>query len=233
MTNRPKILVVEDSEDVLRAISLVLKDAGFEPVEARDGRVALKVLFEARPDCVVLDINLPELDGWKVLARIRDMSDVPVLMLTARHDEADKVRGLERGADDYMTKPFSNPELIARVNALLRRSRTPAMAQPVEIISDGPLTIDPAKHTALVGGEPVALTSREFNLLCTLAQHRGQVLSPAQLLDIVWKDSTGTSPDRVKFVVYRLRQKLEAAGLGRTVIEAVRGVGYRYTRASA
>ena len=127
MTNRPKILVVEDSEDVLRAISLVLKDGGFEPVEARDGRVALKVLFEARPDCVVLDVNLPELDGWKVLARIRDMSDVPVLMLTARHDEADKVRGLERGADDYMTKPFSNPELIARVNALLRRSRTPAM----------------------------------------------------------------------------------------------------------
>lgn len=229
MTNRPKILVVEDSEDVLQAISLVLKDAGLQTVEARDGRVALKVLFEARPDCVVLDINLPELDGWKVLARIRDMSDVPVLMLTARHDEADKVRGLERGADDYMTKPFSNLELIARVNALMRRSRTPAMAQTVEIISDGPLTLDPAKHTAFVAGEPVALTSREFNLFCTLAQHRGQVLTPTQLLDIVWKDSTGTSPDRVKFVVYRLRQKLEAAGLGRTVIEAVRGVGYRYT----
>lgn len=230
MADHPKVLIVEDSNDVRQAISLVLKDAGLEPIEVSDGREALKLLFESRPDCVVLDIGLPELDGWKVLARIRDMSDVPVLMLTARHDEADKVRGLEGGADDYMTKPFGNPELVARVNALMRRSRT---AQPDEIISDGLLTIDPLRHTVLVGEESVAMTSREFSLLYTLAQHRGQVLSPAQLLERVWKDSTGTSPDRVKFVVYRLRQKLDAAGLDAPVIEAVRGVGYRYTRASA
>lgn len=228
MTGMTKVLVVEDSADIRRGIAMVLNGSGLEPIEAADGRAALKLMFEERPDCVVLDIGLPDLDGLQVLTRIRDMSNVPVLILTARHDESDKVDGLEAGADDYMSKPFGNAELVARVNALVRRSRSTVEAVSTTVIADGSLIIDSTQHRVLVDGAPVSLTSTDFRLLWTLAEHRGQVLTPGQLLEIAWRDPTATSPDRVKFAVYRLRQKLGAAGLSTHAVETVRGVGYRY-----
>ena len=169
----------------------------------------------ARPDLVVLDIGLPTLDGWQVLERIRDLSDVPVLILTAHGNEADKVRGLHGGADDYLTKPFGNQELAARVEALLRRPRT--AEPPAEVFDDGSLLVRLDTREVSVNGAAVALTPTEFRLLAALVRHPGRTLSPDQLLELAWNDPLGIGPERVKFGIMRLRRKLGQhgrAGLG-------------------
>ena len=225
MTSAPTVLMIEDEADVRFALSVQLKRAGLEPIEAEDGRTGLRLLHEERPDCVVLDVGLPDLDGWQVLERIRDLSDVPVMMLTARHLESEKVRGLRSGADDYLTKPFGNQEFVARVQALLRR------AQPTQLAAtytDGLLSIDPAEHRVTVDGTHVELTPTEFRVLHTLVSATPQVIEPARLLEIAWSDPTATAPERVKYVVHRLRGKLAFDRDG--PIQAVRGVGYRYHR---
>ena len=232
------VLVIEDEQDIALGIRTVLGRSGFDVTEAADGRQGLRAFHAARPDLVILDIGLPELDGWAVLERLRDLSDVPVLILTAHSMEADKVRGLNAGADDYLTKPFGNSELAARAEALLRRSR--AGSDPAEVYDDGFIQIRFGSHQVLVEGSPVTLTPTEYRLLSAFVRHAGQILTPDQLLDLAWNDPWGTGPERVKFTVMRLRRKLArpsgtatgaasgTASGAASSIEAIRGFGYRY-----
>ena len=222
----PTVLVIEDEEDLRGALALALKRGQLAPVLRGDGRSGLKALYDLRPDSVVLDIGLPDIDGWEVLERIRDISDVPVLLLTARNLEFDKVRGLQAGADDYLTKPFGNAELVARLHALVRRSH-PNGEPGEEVIVDeaSGLRMELRSRRVSVSGSDVALTPLEWRLLTSLVEHKGQVLSPEQLLELVWNDPIGVSPERVKFAVLRLRRKLGPAGRH---IENVRGFGYRF-----
>ena len=224
-----RLVVVEDDPDIALALRLLLTRAGHEVAHAKDGRTGLKDAYTGRPELVILDIGLPGLDGWQVLERLRDVSDVPVLLLTAHGQESDKVRGLRGGADDYLTKPFTNAELVARVEALLRRSAGPA-SWADEVYDDGVLRIDPAARRTFVAGEEVRLTPTEFRLLNVLVRHAGAVLSPNQLLAQAWDDPTGIGPERVKFAVLRLRRKLGWTDPDASPIESVRGFGYRYRR---
>jgi DNA-binding response OmpR family regulator len=226
-----RVLLVEDDKDITLAVSTVLGRSGFEVAAAADGRDGLRAFHRERPDIVILDVGLPEMDGWTVLERIRELSGVPVLMLTAHGQEAEKVRGLRAGADDYLTKPFGSAEFVARVQALLRRSPG-AGKQSAEVFDDGTIRINFAAHEVAVAGEPVELTATEYRLLAVLVRHRGQVLSPVKLLELVWSDPFGIGPDRVKYSVMRLRRKLGTAGAD-SLIEAVRGFGYRYRAAPA
>jgi DNA-binding response OmpR family regulator len=221
-----RVVVVEDDPDIAEALGVLLGRRGYDVVCAPDGRAGLRAVHDARPDILVLDISLPYLDGWEVLERVRDMSDLPVLLLTAHGQEKDKVRGLRAGADDYLTKPFSNAELLARVEALLRRIQPTAWTSGV--YDDGLLHVDPSTRNVLAEGRQVALTATEFRLLNVLVRNAGRVLSQAQLLSLVWDDPSGISPERVKFAVLRLRRKLGWADAARAPIEAVRGIGYRY-----
>ena len=219
--------MIEDEADIRLTLSVLLRRAGLQVLEAADGRSGLRLLHERRPDCVIVDIGLPDIDGWQVLGRIRDVTNVPVMMLTARHLEAEKVRGLQAGADDYLTKPFGNLELIARVRALLRRAHS---TEPVDVYVDELLVVDPASHRVAVEGREVELTAIEFRLLHGLIRSAPQVLSPVQLLEMAWSDPTGTGPDRVKYVVHRLRRKMGFVNAEASPIRAVRGVGYTYIR---
>jgi len=221
-----RILVIEDDRDIALGIRTVLTRNGFDVANSGDGKQGLRVFHTARPDLVVLDIGLPTLDGWQVLERIRDLSDVPVLMLTAHGNEADKVRGLHAGADDYLTKPFGNQELAARVEALLRRPR--AAEPPAEVFDDGSLLVRLDTRGVSVNGAPVALTPTEFRLLSALVRHPGRTLNPDQLLELAWNDPLGIGPERVKFAIMRLRRKLGQHDGPGSAIEAVRGFGYRY-----
>jgi DNA-binding response OmpR family regulator len=226
-----RVLVIEDDADIALGVQTVLGRNGFEVTTATEGREGLRVFHSKRPDIVVLDVGLPEMDGWTVLERIRELSEVPVLMLTAHGQEADKVRGLRSGADDYLTKPFGNAEFIARLQALLRRTAG-FEHTAAQIYDDGSIRVDFAAHEVQVDGKPVELTATEFRLLAALVRHRGQVLSPVKLLDLVWSDPFGVGPDRVKYSVMRLRRKLGATTGAGSPIEAVRGFGYRYRSAA-
>jgi DNA-binding response OmpR family regulator len=218
-----RILVVDDDSDIRELVRTLLERAGHEVIEAADGRAGLKALYA---DLVILDVTMPELDGWATLERIRDVSEVPVLMLTARADELERVRGLTGGADDYVAKPFGRQELIARVQALLRRSG--AQAERSETYGDELLTIDFAQRAVKREGRDVQLTPLEFKLLATFVRHPNQVLSREQLLELVWDDPFGVSPDQVKLYVGYLRRKLDPDAPERAPIETVRGFGYRY-----
>ncbi len=220
-----RVLVIEDDPDISLSIRTVLTRNGFDVASSDDGKDGLRAFHVKRPDLVVLDIGLPTLDGWAVLERIRDLSDVPVLMLTAHGREADKVRGLHGGADDYLTKPFGNGELAARVEALMRRPRA---SQPrVQVYDDGRLVVNFEAREVSVDGTPVAMTPIEFRLLTALVRRPGQTLAAGQLLELAWHDPIGIGPERVKFAVMRLRRKLGHDSGPGAAIEAVRGFGYR------
>jgi DNA-binding response OmpR family regulator len=232
------VLVVEDDEDIGLALSTLLGRAGYDVIVVADGLDGLRRFHSMTPSLVILDVGLPSLDGWTVLERIRELSEAPVLMLTARDEEEEKVRGLRGGADDYLTKPFGNQELLARVEAVLRRrpaaAAAGAPAPPVDHrdsglhYDKGDVVIDIDAHRVTVQGGAVDLTPTEFRLLEVLMRHRRMVLSTDQLLRLAWRDPTATGPDRVKFTMLRLRRKLGWSGAGEGPIETVRGFGYRF-----
>ncbi len=221
-----RILVVDDDEDIRLLLRGLLERAGFTVDEADGGRAALRALYAAPPGLVLLDVSMPELDGYQTLERIRDLSDVPVIMLTARAQELEKVRGLSAGADDYVAKPFGRQELLARVQALLRR--TGGRAEVNESYSDEFVTIDYAERRVSARGREVQLTPLEFKLLSVFVQHPNRVLSRDELLNLVWGDPYGVSGDQVKLYVGYLRRKLEPDAPATAPIETLRGFGYRY-----
>jgi DNA-binding response OmpR family regulator len=221
-----EVLVVEDEDDVRRLVRVLLERAGHRVVEASTGAEALRAIQGARPDLVVLDVTMPELDGWQTLERIRDLSDVPVLMLTARAGELDKVRGLKSGADDYVTKPFGRQELLARVEALLRRTSGPPEVRAS--YRDGAVTVDYVSREVTVAGRPVRLTPLEFRLLTAFVRHPNETLGRDRLLELVWGDTEGFGGDQVKLYVGYLRRKLGWDASASSPIETVRGFGYRY-----
>jgi DNA-binding response OmpR family regulator len=225
-----EVLVVEDEGDVRRLVRVLLERAGHTVVEAANGLEALSVFEADAPDLVVLDVAMPELDGWQTLERIRDLSDVPVLMLTARAGELDKVRGLRSGADDYVTKPFGRQELLARVEALLRRTAGPPEVRAA--YEDGALRIDYVSREVTVGEgdqrHPVQLTPLEFKLLSAFVRHPNETLSRTRLLELVWGDVEGFGGDQVKLYVGYLRRKLGWGPSDGGPLETIRGFGYRY-----
>jgi DNA-binding response OmpR family regulator len=228
MSARLRVLVIDDDADIRLLLRQLLERAGFAVDEAAGGKTGLRQLFANVPSLVILDVSMPELDGYQTLERIRDLSDVPVLMLTARTQELEKVRGLSAGADDYVAKPFGRQELLARVQALLRRSG--GKAAVVEAYADDFVQIDFAQRKVSVQGREVQLTPLEFKLLAAFVQNPNQVLSRDQLLELVWGDPYGVSSDQVKLYVGYLRRKLVPSAPDSAPVETVRGFGYRYSR---
>jgi DNA-binding response OmpR family regulator len=220
-----RILVVDDEEDIRGLVRALLERAGHQVSEAPNGRAGLRELYTAPPDLVVLDVTMPDLDGWATLERIREVTDVPVLMLTARDTEVERVRGLTGGADDYVVKPFGRHELVARVDALLRRARS---SEQQETYADALLCISFTQQTVRYDEHEVSLTPLEYRLLSAFVRHPNQVLSHDQLRELVWGDSLDTSRDEVKLYVGYLRRKLSPDAPRGTPIETVRGFGYRY-----
>jgi DNA-binding response OmpR family regulator len=225
--NAARILVIDDDADIRGLVAALLERAGLAVEQAEDGRSGLRALHKTPPDLVVLDVSMPDLDGWQTLERIRDLSEVPVLMLTARGEELERVRGLQAGADDYVVKPFGRQELVARVQALLRRAGREAAEQQEHYLDDR-LAIDFAQRAVTFEGGAVSLTPLEFKLLAAFVRHPRQVLSRDQLLELVWGDAYGVSGDQVKLYVGYLRRKLAPEDPATVPIETVRGFGYRY-----
>jgi DNA-binding response OmpR family regulator len=225
----PTILLVDDEDSVRKVLAFPLERDGYIVVQAADGEEALERFAAQRIDLVVLDIMLPKLDGLEVCKRLRATSSVPIIMLTARDDELDKVIGLELGADDYITKPFSIREFRSRVRALLRRSRaTPGTDSAAELIEHEGLVIDVPRRQVLARGVPVQLTYVEFELLRTLAATPGRVFSRRMLLEALWKSADYRDPRTIDVHVRHLREKLEAEPRTPEYILTVRGVGYRF-----
>ena len=230
-----RVLIIEGDPSIAEAVRRVVVKQNGTGVVANDGRNGLRNFFDERPDLVVLDVSLPEMNGWEVLDRIRDLSDVPVLVLTAHDFDHEQVDGRTDGADDYLTKPFGVLELGERIQALLRRSRTagPVVAAPSDVYRDGKIEVDWPAREVRVDDEVVGLTKLEFLLLQTFVRHPGQALSTQQLLEQVWNDPFGIGPERVKFTVLRLRRKLGWQDEYKDVLESIRGYGYRYTPVGA
>lgn len=224
-----KVLVVDDEPQILEVVSKYLSRENFQVATARDGEAALTAFGAHKPDLVVLDLMLPKLDGLEVFRRMRASSAVPVIMLTAKGEETDRIVGLELGADDYITKPFSPRELVARVKAVLRRATTGTMLDTCErTLVRGELRIDPRARTVTVGDKQVELTSKEFDLLWFLASHPGQVFTRAQLLDHVWGYEFYGDSSTVTVHIRRIREKIETDPADPHYVTTVWGVGYKF-----
>jgi two-component system response regulator RegX3 len=230
MTSSPaRILVVDDEESILQFVSYNLRKEGYDVTTATDGEAALELAAENTFDLVVLDIMLPGLDGYEVCRRLRASGDTPVLFLSARDTELDKVVGLEIGGDDYLAKPFGVRELVARVKALLRRSgpRATEVSHEDAPVEAAGIVLDEAAHTARSGKTEIDLTPREFELLACLMRHAGKVLSREHLLKEAWGWQYVVETKTVDTHIKRLRDKLSAAGVDPSAVETVRGYGYR------
>jgi DNA-binding response OmpR family regulator len=229
MPDSSTILLVDDEDAVQKLLAYPLERDGFRVLQARDGEEALALFDGERVDLVVLDLMLPKVDGLEVCKRLRAGSDVPIIMLTARGDELDKVLGLELGADDYITKPFSIREFRSRVRALLRRAAAPRRPSvDGEVIETADLRIDPARRFVELRGLPVQLTYVEFELLRALASNPGRVYTRESLLQALWGDSAYREPRTIDVHVRHLREKLEREPREPEYIFTVRGVGYRF-----
>jgi len=224
-----KILVVEDELKIARLVRDYLHQAGFAVIEAGDGASALSLARSEKPDMVVLDLGLPEMDGLDVTRRLRQTSSVPIIMLTARSEESDRIVGLELGADDYIVKPFSPKELVARIRAVLRRAD--ATLGGGELIRAGAVTIDLPKMRVTVDEDEVELTATEFELLVTLARHPGRIYTRAQLLDALHGISFESYERSVDAHIKNLRRKIEADPRRPQLVLTVYGVGYKFSDA--
>ena len=220
-----RILVVDDDADIRYLVEELLRAEGYAVETSSNGAEALAIFHERPADLVLLDVSMPKLDGYETLERLRDLGDVPVILLTAHSGEIDKVRGFNAGADDYVVKPFGRKELLARVEAQLRR--TPK-ATLVDSYDDGLLTVDFASRLVTYAGLPVRLTPLEFRLLGALVRRAGQVLTVDDLHEEGWGTASGVAPDQVKLYVSYLRKKLGPSHARAVPIETVRGFGYRY-----
>jgi DNA-binding response OmpR family regulator len=226
-TASPSILVVEDEGSIASFVSLYLKNAGYTVRTASTGSEALSQVAAQMPGLIVLDLMLPDIDGIEVCKRIRQTSDVPILMLTARDEDVDKIIGLEVGADDYLTKPFNPRELVARVKSILRRATPDRRERESEVIEHGDLRIDAGRREVTVGDQEIQLAPKEFDLLWELLDHRGLVLTRDQLLERVWGYTFAGDTRTVDVHVRQLRRKLEDA----SPIVTVWGVGYKVSPA--
>ena len=229
VASAPRILLVDDEQSVQKLLAWPLRKEGYDVVEAYDGRQALERLRDGAFDLVVLDVMLPKVDGFDVCRQIRARSTVPIIMLTAKTEEIDKVLGLELGADDYITKPFSVREFRSRVKAVLRRAALARPDEPLEEpIERGDLLIDFERRNVSIRGAPIRLTYVEFEILAALARNPGRVFSRSQLLERVWGDSAYRDPRTVDVHIRHLREKLESDPRHPELIFTVRGVGYRF-----
>ena len=222
-----EILIIEDEPSIAEVVELYLRRAGYRVQVVRDGSAGIKVLDQRLPDLLILDIMLPGLDGFSLLRWLRERSEVPVIFITARREEVDRIAGLELGADDYVVKPFSPQELVSRVRAVLRRTQ-PSPATVEETLAYGDLSIDPQTRLVTLAGKEVTLTSREFDLLWLLARHPRQVFTRTQLLERVWGGSEYIDPSTVTVHLRRLREKIEADASQPTRLITVWGVGYKF-----
>jgi len=229
----PRILVVDDEQAVLDLLVYNLSRAHYEVLTATDGRQALDLAHQAAPDLVLLDLMLPEIDGLDVCRELRRSSQVPVIFITARGEEVDRVVGLELGADDYVVKPFSMRELVARVRAVLRRARPDEGDKGTVLSGPGNLRLDVEQHVVTVNSKPLELTRLEFDLLQTLLINPYRVLTRDRLLEQVWGYDFSGDTRAVDSAVKRLRAELRAADPQADAIEAVRGLGYKYNRGKA
>lgn len=229
------ILVVEDEPSIAEVVGLYLQRAGYQVQTAADGKIAMSMLENETPDLVILDLMLPEIDGLSLTRWLRERSDMPIIMLTARREEIDRIAGLEMGADDYVVKPFSPQELVSRVRAVMRRIRRASSPQgewpPAS--NERPLTygefvIDALSRTVTISGKDIPLTAKEFDMLYLLAQHPKQVYTREQLLDRVWGGSEYIDPGTVTVHIRRVREKIEADSSKPTRLVTVWGVGYKF-----
>ncbi|HSF82048.1 MAG TPA: response regulator transcription factor [Anaerolineales bacterium] len=222
------ILVVEDEPSIAEVVSLYLKRARYHVQVVQDGRAALEAVGRRMPDLIILDLMLPKLDGFEITRLVRDQGDVPIIMLTSRRSETDRIAGLEMGADDYVVKPFSPQELVSRVRAVLRRVRGSAPGAGERPLEFQDFRIDPATRLVHIRGEEILLTAKEFDLLWLLARHPRQVFTRQQLLEQVWGLSDYIDPSTVTVHIRRLREKVETDPSNPAHIQTLWGVGYKF-----
>jgi two-component system KDP operon response regulator KdpE len=222
-----KILVIDDEDTTVQLISILLERRGFEVIKAYSAEDGMRKAYRHQPDLVLLDIMMPDMDGWEVCKRLRDMSDVPIVFLTARGEVRDVVRGLEMGADDYIIKPYDNEELVARVRAHLRRSPRPSMSEEL-VFNGGEFRINFMNREVRVRSEVKHLTPKEFNLLGVLVRNAGRVVTRVELVTEAWGDEYADAIDSLKLYIHYLRQKLEVNPDRPEYIMTLRGVGYRF-----
>lgn len=223
-----KILIIEDEEATAQLISILLEKRGFEVIKAYRAEDGLRRAYRYQPDLVLLDIMMPDMDGWEVCKRLRELSDVPIVFLTARTDTKDLVRGLEMGADDYIIKPYDNDELVARVRAHLRRAPRPLMSEEL-VFNDGDFRINFINREVWVRKQLLHMTPKEFNLLAVLVRHAGRVVSREELIAQAWGEENPKAGDSLKLYIHYLRMKLEVDPNQPEYIVTSRGMGYRFS----
>ncbi len=221
-----RILIVEDEPDFAELMALWLQRAGYQTLTASGGAEAMRAVYDQRPDLITLDVSIPQLDGWQVCQRVREVSSVPILIVSARGGEQDRIRGLELGADDYITKPFAFRELVARVGANLRRAAMPP-GEASGLLRHRALVIDRQAHRVLLHGDELHLTPTEFQILVSLAERPGQLVGHEQLLRSGWGSEYATELPLLRTAMRGLRAKLDAAALGEAYIATDYGLGYR------
>lgn len=223
-----QIVIVEDEPSISEVVSLYLYRAGYEVTTFSDGLAAFDYFAKVLPDLVILDVMLPGMDGFSLIRNIRDRSEVPVILLTSRREESDRIAGLELGADDYVVKPFSPQELVSRVRAVLRRTQTKTEAPPHGIVQTGNLNINPQTREVLANGSEIILTAKEFDLLYHLATHPKQVFTRDQLLESIWGLHDFIDPSTVTVHIRRLREKIELNPTSPVHLVTAWGVGYKF-----
>lgn len=228
MTTKQRVLVVDDEADIRSVVELYLRREGFEVETAADGEAAINAVMSRQPDLIVLDLMMPKMSGYEVTRAVREQFNIPIIMLTSREEESDKIVGLEMGADDYVTKPFSPRELAARVKAVLRRGGPSDESKKPAVISSGAMQIDPTTRLVTLGEREIELTVKEFDLLMLMAKNPGQVFSRDEILNKVWGYDFYGDTSTVTVHIRRLREKIEADPANPEYVLTVWGVGYKF-----